>query len=117
MLYSSRVRIEFDAGHQVASRERCKRSHGHRWSIEAERRSGRDLAPSEGDELAVALLDLVTEWESTLLNEMIPNFSETTPERLAPLVMERLVIRVPSLMRVSVSDGHVTGIIDRELLR
>lgn len=99
----------FDASHQVESRERCRRRHGHRWTVEVERYSGRDLKPEEVEELAAALRVLLNEWHDRDLNEMIHQFNETTPERLAPWIMERLLATTQMMTEVVVSDGIATA--------
>lgn len=107
----------FDAGHQTETRERCRRSHGHRWTVIVARRSGRALASEEADELVTGLNDLLAEWHDRNLNEMIPNFDEPTPERLAPWIMERLLGVTQQLTSVEVSDGIISAKVTREPLR
>lgn len=102
-----RVRQEFDASHQLIAtdpdRARCGRVHGHRWSVEVEKR-GRDDG-LEGDVFELAVLELADRH----LNEMFPLIN-TTPEQLALLFMEKLLLFHPTIVAVEVSDGKVTGI-------
>ncbi len=102
------VRVEFDAAHQMTSAEtadrvRCVRVHGHRWSATAES-LGRE------EELEAHLSALVSEWRDALVNEMLPGV-DPSPENLARVIMERLLLRHPRLVLVSVSDGTLTGIV------
>ena len=109
-----RVSLGFDAGHKVpGSRARCERQHGHHWTVSATTRS-RDGDHEDGDHLFADLVPIVAEWRDRDLNEMITNFSETTPERLAPWIMERLLARQLMLTAVSVSDGIVEATVRRE---
>jgi len=104
-----RVSGWFDASHQVPTRERCQRQHGHRWTVQVERLSGRDLDPTEVEELATALRVVLDEWHDRDLNEMIHEFNETTPERLAPWIMERLLGATQLVTEVEISDGIATA--------
>lgn len=110
------VRISdwFDASHQVAERERCSRQHGHRWTVTVTQASTRKLGPEEADALSAGLLSLLREWHDRDLNEMIPNFSEPTPERLAPWIMERLLAVSQLLASVEVSDGVISAKVMRD---
>lgn len=117
MDHSVRVRASFDASHHVEHRVRCQRQHGHHWTIEAERASGRDLPSDEADDLAAQLELIVAEWRNRDLNEMIHNFNETTPERLAPWIMERLLATTQQLTMVSLTDGIITATVTRTPLR
>jgi 6-pyruvoyl-tetrahydropterin synthase len=101
-----RVRNEFDAHHQVAGtnldRPRCSRSHGHHWIVEVEK-LGRENGLE--DDVASALNEVA----DRSLNEMFPKL-DPTPEQLSVLFMEQLLLRHPSIVMVSVSDGRLTGI-------
>jgi len=108
-----RYTVGFDASHQVALRERCRRQHGHHWTVTAATRS-RDGNPDDIGLLIEDLDAIIAEWRDRDLNEMIQNFAETTPENLAPWVMERLLANHFSLMLVEVSDGTVTAAVHRE---
>jgi hypothetical protein len=102
-----RVTQEFDASHQLISTEpdrpRCGRVHGHRWTIEVEKRGREDGL--EGDVFELAALEL----GDRHLNEMFPLLN-TSPEQLALLFMEKLLLKHPSIVTVEVSDGRLTGI-------
>lgn len=102
-----RVRQEFEAAHQLVSidpdRPRCGRVHGHRWSIEVEKRGAE--SGLEGDLYELAALELADH----NLNEMFPRLN-TSPEQLAMVLMERLLLAHPTIVSVEVSDGRVTGI-------
>lgn len=111
------VSDSFDAGHQVETRERCRRRHGHHWTVTVTRMSGRVLDAFEADNLTLSLGILLDEWRDRDLNEMIHNFTETTPERLAPWIMERLLAVTQQLTSVEVTDGVVTAKVIREPLR
>lgn len=101
-----RVRNEFDAHHQVAGidpdRPRCVRNHGHHWAVEVEK-----LGRENGLEDDVAAV--LGEAADRSLNEMFPKL-DPTPEQLSVLFMERLLLRHPTIVMVSVSDGRLTGI-------
>lgn len=102
-----RVRQEFDASHQLTltdpDRPRCGRIHGHRWSVEVEKR-GREEG-LESDLFELAGLELADRH----LNEMFPLLN-TTPEQLALVFMEKLLLKHPTIIDVAVSDGRITGI-------
>jgi hypothetical protein len=101
-----RVSQEFDASHQITGdpgRSRCSRVHGHRWTIVVEKR-GRDDGLEE-DVFEMAVLELTDRH----LNEMYPLIS-TTPEQLALLFMEKLLLAHPTIISVEVGDGRLTGI-------
>lgn len=108
-----RVQGWFDASHQAETRQRCRRHHGHRWTVAVEALSTKKLDPDEADALGQGLTELLNEWHDRDLNEMIPNFAEPTPERLAPWIMERLLAVNPQMTEVSVSDGVVTAAAQR----
>jgi 6-pyruvoyl-tetrahydropterin synthase len=108
-----RYSVEFDAGHKAEARERCRRQHGHQWQVTVAVRS-RTGDPEDVDTLRASVHQITAEWAERDLNEMIPNFSETTPERLAPWVMERLLVTHSQLTLVEVSDSVVTASIRRE---
>lgn len=108
-----RVTGWFDASHQVEARDRCQRHHGHRWTVTVEGLSTRNMKPEEADELNKGLNSLLNEWHDRDLNEMIPGFDEPTPERLAPWIMERLLGVNGQLTEVSVSDGVITAVVER----
>jgi 6-pyruvoyl-tetrahydropterin synthase len=108
-----RLTVGFDAGHKVEGRKRCQRQHGHHWTLTAETRSRRG-DPDDIDTLITDVDAIVAEWRDRDLNEMIHNFNETTPENLAPWVMERLLANHYSLTLVEVSDGIVTASVHRE---
>lgn len=102
-----RVRQEFDASHQLTltdpDRSRCGRIHGHRWSVEVEKR-GREEG-LEADVFELSSLEL----GDRHLNEMFPLLN-TTPEQLALVFMEKLLLAHPTIVSVEVSDGRLTGI-------
>lgn len=102
-----RVRQEFDASHQLTltdpDRPRCGRVHGHRWSVEVEKR-GREEG-LEADVFELSSLEL----GDRHLNEMFPLLN-TTPEQLALVFMEKLLLAHPTIISVEVSDGRLTGI-------
>lgn len=108
-----RVTGAFDASHQVEGRERCRRNHGHHWTVMIGHRS-RDGDASKGEDLRLALARLLVEWDHRDLNEMIPEFAETTPERLAVWIMERLLSVDSMLTIVEVSDGEIIAAVHRE---
>lgn len=110
-----RLTVGFDASHKVEGRERCRRQHGHHWTVTAATRS-RQGDPEDIDLLIADVDAIIDEWRDRDLNEMIHNFSETTPENLAPWVMERLLVRHPGLSLVEVSDGTITAGVHREPL-
>lgn len=101
-----RVRNEFDAHHQLTEKEpdrpRCSRSHGHHWTVEVTKlgRAG-DLE----DDVALVLGEMA----DRSINEMFPTLNPS-PEQLATLICERLILRHPAITEVSVSDGRLTGI-------
>jgi len=98
------VRTEFDAHHQLnqTDRVRCARSHGHHWTVVVEK-TGKE------DWLEEHLVGLVDEMADRSLNEMFPML-DPSPEQLSVLIMERLLLRHPTITSVSVSDGRLTGI-------
>jgi len=102
-----RVRQEFDASHQLTAtdpdRPRCGRNHGHRWSVVVEKR-GRE-GGLEQDLYELSTLELA----DRNLNEMFPLLN-TSPEQLALVFMEKLLLAHPTIVAVEVSDGHLTGI-------
>lgn len=102
-----RVRGEFDAHHQITGTEpdrpRCARNHGHHWVVEVEK-VGREDGLEED---VFAMLDVAADRS---LNEMYPKLNPT-PEQLAVLFGEGLLLKHPSLVMVSVSDGRLTGIV------
>ena len=105
MEHSVRVRNEFDAHHQIAEefdRPRCVRNHGHHWIVEVEK-LGREAGLE--DDVAGVLMEAA----DRSLNEMFPTLIPT-PEQLAVLFMERLLLKHPSIVMVSVGDGRLTGI-------
>jgi 6-pyruvoyl-tetrahydropterin synthase len=108
-----RYSVDFDAGHKAETRERCRRQHGHHWQITVAARSRKGEA-EDADMLRESIHQIIAEWADRDLNEMIANFAETTPERLAPWVMERLMLGHPLLTLVEVSDGVITASVRRE---
>lgn len=110
-----RVRASFDASHHAEGRKRCERNHGHHWDVEVTTIT-REGESEVADALADALETVLTEWRDRDLNEMIHNFNEITPERLAPWIMERLLTSNRGITDVTVSDGVIVGGVHRELL-
>jgi 6-pyruvoyl-tetrahydropterin synthase len=78
------------------------RNHGHHWVVEVEK-----LGRENGLENDVA--EVLGEAADRSLNEMFPQLNPS-PEQLSGLFMERLLLRHPSIVMVSVSDGRLTGI-------
>jgi hypothetical protein len=76
--------------------------------------SSRDHKPEEADELVRSLRVLLDEWRDRDLDEMLHNFADTTPENLAPWIMERLLATSPRLASVEVSDGVISARVERE---
>jgi 6-pyruvoyl-tetrahydropterin synthase len=101
-----RVHNEFDAHHKLLGsdpdRPRCSRNHGHHWSVEITK-TGRESGLE--DDVAVVLGEMA----DRSINEMFPTLNPT-PEQLANLVLERLILRHPTIIEVAVSDGRLTGI-------
>lgn len=101
-----RVRNEFDAHHQLTGKDpdrpRCSRNHGHHWTVEITK-----LGPAGELEDDVALV--LGEMADRSINEMFPKLN-TSPEQLATLICERLILRHPSIIEVAVCDGRLTGI-------
>jgi len=101
-----RVRSEFDAHHQLIGdepdRARCVRNHGHHWVVEVEK-IGKE------NKLEEDLIDILDGVADRSFNEMFPKLNPT-PEQIAVLFMERLLLGHPSIVMVSVSDGRLTGI-------
>jgi 6-pyruvoyl-tetrahydropterin synthase len=101
-----RVRNEFDAHHHVYAaapdRPRCARNHGHHWTVDVTKlgRAG------ELEEDVALVLD---EMADRSINEMFPTL-DPTPEQLATLICERLILRHPTIIEVAVGDGRLTGI-------
>jgi 6-pyruvoyl-tetrahydropterin synthase len=102
-----RVRNEFDAHHKIMpdtipDRPRCDRDHGHHWTVDVTK-----LGKENGLEDDVA--GVLFEMADRSINEMFPNLNPT-PEQLASLICERLMLKHPSITEVAVSDGRLTGI-------
>lgn len=101
-----RVHHEFEASHQLTGEEpdrpRCSRLHGHRWTVQVEKR-GRE------DGLEADVYEIVLEIADKHINEMYPKFNPS-PEQLAQLFMERLLLAHPTIVAVEIGDGRVTGI-------
>jgi 6-pyruvoyl-tetrahydropterin synthase len=101
-----RVRNEFDAHHRVyaaaTDRPRCAREHGHHWVVEITK-MGR--AGELEDDVALVLGEMA----DRSINEMFPKL-DPTPEQMATLICERLILRHPAIIEVAVSDGRLTGI-------
>ena len=101
-----RVRNEFDAQHQLteaeSDRPRCERNHGHHWVVEVEK-IGKEAGLE--DDLAGLLIEVA----DRSFNEMFPKLN-TSPEQLSALFIERLLLKHPTIVMVSVSDGRLTGI-------
>jgi len=101
-----RVRNEFDAHHRLSGTEpdrpRCMRDHGHHWVVEVTK-TGRE------DQLEDDVAGVLVEMADRSINEMFPKLNPT-PEQLASLVLERLILRHPTVIEVTVSDGRLTGI-------
>lgn len=101
------VWASFDAGHIDPFRDRCKRFHGHHWTIEVEMVGSYDRA-FEQDVAAIA-----DEWRDRDINEMIGMTPNT--DTLPPWIIERLGLKYPTIIRVSVSDGQAIGVARREI--
>lgn len=99
----------FDASHTDGARLRCQRDHGHHWTVTAEKKVTGDPA-----DLEVDLHALVLEWQDRNLDEMLHAVGQSSVERLASWTMERLLLRHPTLVRIEISDGRLTGIVTRE---
>jgi 6-pyruvoyl-tetrahydropterin synthase len=101
-----RVRNEFDAHHQLTGtdpdRPRCSRSHGHHWTVEVTK-----MGREDGLENDVSMV--LDEMADRSINEMFPKLNPS-PEQLASLICERLILRHPTIIEVAVSDGRLTGI-------
>jgi len=102
-----RVRFEFDAHHKIMGdalpdRPRCVRDHGHHWRVEVTK-----TGPESGLEGDVERV--LGELADRSLNAMLPSLNPT-PEDLSTLVMERLILRHPSIVEVTVDDGRLAGI-------
>lgn len=97
---SSSATLGFDAGHG---------DHGHHWDVEVSV-SG-DLDPKSGfvrgaELLMPALRELLAEVDHRNLDEMLPG-SVASPLGVAAWVLDRLALRFPRIVRVTVdcSDG------------
>ena len=108
-----RASVGFDASHKAESRERCRRQHGHHWTVTAQTRS-RKGDVDDIDSLISHLDEIVAEWRDRDLNEMLIAFAETTPENLVVWVMERLLSNHSQMTLVEVSDGVITAAVHRE---
>ena len=102
----SRAFAEFDAHHVDGSRIRCHRSHGHHFTVTAEKIVA-------GEDLEADLQSIVVEWQDRSVNEML-HVTTVSLEGMAAWVNERLLLRHPTLVRVEVSDGRAVGIVRQE---
>lgn len=106
-----RATSEIDVSHIDASRVRCSRQHGHRLTVTVEKRLTSDPA-----DLEVALHSVLAEWQDRDVNEML-HVTSVSLVQLAAWVTERLLLIHPTIERVEVSDGRLTGIVRQEAPR
>ncbi len=96
-MYELRVRGEFEAAHQLVGYEgKCRRLHGHNWTVEAVVK-GRELdrlgMVLDFKVLKAALTSVLDEFDHMYLNDLEPFASmNPTAENLARLIFERLSV-------------------------
>jgi 6-pyruvoyl-tetrahydropterin synthase len=112
MRFTSTVREQFEAAHQVEGHTVCGRVHGHAWEIAVTVEGGLDpktISVVDHGILALALYTIVDEFRDNDLNDMLPGIV-TTPEGLALYVRERLILQYPRIDSVEVRMGDWSSV-------
>lgn len=115
MNYTFLTQHSFESDHQAEQPERCRRCHGHRFTlvaaIEHEQLDGG--MPRGGQGFDDAVRALCDEFDHKPLGEIAPGIHQTLPG-MAAYFFERLAPRFPGLKSVAVFDGISTGGVERD---
>lgn len=100
----------FSASHIVPKHALCGRLHGHQWRVAVTIRAGQD--PASGElvglpELALDVERLAREVNREHVNDMFPA-SHPTPAGVALAFRERLALRWPNIVELTVSADNMS---------
>jgi 6-pyruvoyl-tetrahydropterin synthase len=112
--YSFLTQHSFDSTHQSDEPERCRKPHGHRFTVVAnvEHEQLDDGMPRGARGFDDAVHELCVELDHKPLSEMMPGMQQTLPG-MAAYFFERLAKDYPGLKSVGVFDGTSTGTVER----
>ena len=115
MNYHFLTQHSFESDHQADEPERCRKRHGHRFTVVAtvEHEQLDNGMPRGGKGFDDAVRALCTELDHRPLSEMLPGVQQTLPA-LAAHFFERLASQYPGLKNVAVFDGISTGGVERD---
>lgn len=113
------AQASFEAGHTIQEFHPCARpGHGHHYDVSVS--VAGDLDPKTGwpratEDLPVDLQLLVSELDGESLTDMLPGIA-TSPLGIAAYIQERLLLRYPKIVEVTVDcSNHTRGTVRRTL--